>query len=543
VINCNYYAAEFVGALAASLMLTPIIRNIARRIGFVDRPDGRRKLQSKVIALGGGVAVLIALVATSIAVVGVAVASRVVPLGEQSTFLIGLLIALVLLAVVGLIDDSVGIRGRYKLAGQIAAALVLVAFGLDVPSLSVLHLHFDLGWFGILFTVLWLVGSINAINLLDGADGLASSVGCLLCLTVATLAGLNDHPGDSLVAVGLAGALLGFLRYNFAPASIYLGDTGSMCIGLVLGATSIHSHIKGSASPALFVPMCLLAIPIFDSAAALIRRKLTGRSLFIADRGHFHHLLLQRGHTVPRTVFIICGICLVTCLGALAGTYFRNEFVAVATMVFVLAALIYCRIFGHIEFGLITHRSFSVLPSLFERRGSKSQGPVVRAHHVQGSCKCDHAPGSCKWHRLWTALAEFAEDKELSRMELTVSIPAISELFNAVWTQPDHSVEEHHWKMEIPLFVDGRRAGHLAVNGHADKSAIKQYSQLVEFLEPLESQIKDVVQPVISARILPLQPVSGNSGGAGVEVADDAPLALATARSTRRSKRARQARA
>jgi len=532
MIHFNYYAAEFVGALVASLLLTPIVRNIARRIGLVDRPDGRRKLQSKVVALGGGVAVLIALVATSIAVVGVAVASGAIALDERSRFVIGLPVALVLLAAVGLIDDSVGIRGRYKLAGQIAAALVLVAFGLNVPSLSVFHLHFELGWFGIVFTVLWLVGCINAINLLDGADGLASSVGCLLCLTVATLAGLRDHLGDSLVAVGLAGALLGFLRYNFAPASIYLGDTGSMSIGLVLGATSIHSHIKGSASPALFVPICLLAIPIFDSCAALIRRKLTGRSLFATDRGHFHHLLLQQGHTVPQTVFIISGVCLVTCMGALAGTYFRNDFVAVATMAFVLTTLIYCRIFGHVEFSLITDRSFFILRTLIERRGLKSQEPAVRVYHVQGSCK---------WHRLWTALAEFAEDKGLSRMELTISMPAIGELFNAVSTLPDHSAEERHWKIEVPLLVDGRRVGQLVVKGHADTSAIQQFSQLFAFLEPLEEQIKDLVEADTPARIMQPQGVFWSSDGEGAPAAIDAPVTTAVAQSTRRSKRARQA--
>jgi UDP-GlcNAc:undecaprenyl-phosphate/decaprenyl-phosphate GlcNAc-1-phosphate transferase len=484
-----FYLAAFFGSLLASLVLTPLVRRLAKRAGFVDRPDGHRKLHSDAVALGGGIAVLLAVCATSIAVIGAAYAFAELPLDRR--FFVGLLMAVAILMAVGLIDDAIGMRGRYKLAGQIAACLVLMAVGLQVFRLSVFGLRVDLGLLAVPVTLVWLLGTINAINLLDGADGLASSIGVLLCITVGALAafGPGAHLDDSLLAVALAGALLGFLRYNFSPASIYLGDTGSMLIGLIVGAVAIHARIKSSTSVALAIPLCMLAIPVLDSCAALTRRKLTGRSLFAADRGHLHHTLLQRGCSVPQAVFVIVGLCSVTCLGALLSLYLQKDIVAIGTMIFVIVALMTCRVFGHVEFGLIVYHFSSGLrcwflrsglPRWLDRKSMNSNGIVQRAYHLYGSRD---------WNVLWAALSESAETLGLIRMEFRILLPSIHESFYAVWAKPNDAPEEERWSVNSPLFFGGRLAGNLMLIGHSHASAIQAIGAVADFLEPIEDQI------------------------------------------------------
>jgi UDP-GlcNAc:undecaprenyl-phosphate/decaprenyl-phosphate GlcNAc-1-phosphate transferase len=205
-----YLAAAFLGSLGTSLALTPLVRRLAKRTGFVDRPDGHRKLHVNAVTLGGGLTVQAAVLATVAVVLGAGVISDL--FSVDIPFLVGLFVASAFLIAVGIIDDSVGMRGRYKLACQVVACLILIAFGLQIRGISVLHVTLEFGWLAIPVTLIWLLGTINAINLLDGADGLATSVGAVLCLTIAALAMFGGHTADSLLAVAIGGALLGFLR-------------------------------------------------------------------------------------------------------------------------------------------------------------------------------------------------------------------------------------------------------------------------------------------------------------------------------------------
>ena len=485
VVYC--YLAAFFGSVAAGLLITPLIRSVALRKGFVDHPDGHRKIHTQAIALGGGLAVLAAFFLTSVVVIGGAIAVGAIPLTAiplDASFCIGLFIAVVLLTVVGVIDDSVGMRGRHKLVGQVFACLTLIAFGVRIDGISVFHMNIEFGLMAVPVTLGWLIGTINAINLLDGADGLVSSVGALLSLTVATLLALNGHLEGSLLAMALAGALLGFLRYNLPPASIYQGDTGSMLIGLVIGALAIHGSIKGSTSVAFAAPLCMMAIPVFDTFAALTRRKLTGQSLFGPDRGHFHHMLLHRGCTVPQMVLIIVGVCFVTCLGSLVSLYFRKDIVAIGTMVFVIGTLTACRIFGHVEFGLVIHRLMSGFRWRPDPRSGSSATFVQNAYHLYGSRN---------WNDLWAALSESADTFGLIRMEFRILLPSIHESFYAVWSKPNGAMDDEQWTTKSPLFLDGRLAGSLVLAGHSPQSAIQAISAVADFLEPIEDQIRHVV--------------------------------------------------
>jgi len=480
-----WYVIAFAGALGACAALTPFVRAIAKRREFIEEPDGYRKVHNTAPALGGGIAVLVAFLAVSAVVLSIALANQAVLPGELR-FFIGLLIACVAIAAVGLIDDSIGMRGRYKLLGQIAACLVLIVFGARIHAISVFGMHLHFGVFIIPFTLVWLLGSINAINLIDGVDGLASSVGFLLCLTVAVLAALTGNTVHGLIAFVMAGALLAFLRFNWAPASIYLGDTGSMLIGLVVGAIAIAGNVKGSMAVVFAVPVCMLAIPILDTGAALVRRKLTGRSLFTADRGHFHHLLLQRGWSQPKTVLFISAVCLVTCLGAVLSTVVRKDIVAVLTMVFVFAVLIGARLFGHVEFGLIIHRLLSLCRSLLGRyRKEEPSGSVGSTYRLHGSGK---------WVEVWSGLIEWIEEYDVSRMELVISIPTPHESFHAIWTKPNGNgaTTDQQWNIKVPLFANGHSVGSLSVAGHSRESVMSSIGEVTDSLSPIEGHIRQV---------------------------------------------------
>ena len=251
-------------ALAVSYLITPLVRSIAHMVGFVDRPDGRRKVQRKAVALGGGIACLIA---ASVAVLFFfSVEPRLITFADSPMEYWGLLVAIVIVVGIGVADDSRGVPGSYKLLAQVIAASALIGSGMVAAE----FFDYQVPALGVVFTLLWLIGTMNSFNLIDGVDGLAGSVGVVFSITFGSIAMLALHPSDAIIAFALAGALLGFLRYNMSkPSTIYLGDTGSMLIGLILGVLAIRCQLKRSAILASAVPLTVWAIPIFDSAAAV----------------------------------------------------------------------------------------------------------------------------------------------------------------------------------------------------------------------------------------------------------------------------------
>ena len=236
----------FLCALAASSVFTAMLCRYAPRLGLVDTPDARRKIHRRAVPLGGGLAIFGA-VAFSMGMV-LAIPNSLGQLFEDgalryaSYFAAGLVIV-----VLGLIDDRAGLRGRVKLLGQIIAALILICGGLVIHNLAVFHWSIQLGLLSVPFTLFWLVGAINALNLLDGIDGMATTVGLILVSAIAVLAGLTGSHDAQIIAIAFAGGLVGFLRHNFPPAKIFLGDAGSMLIGLVVGGLAIEASLKGPA--------------------------------------------------------------------------------------------------------------------------------------------------------------------------------------------------------------------------------------------------------------------------------------------------------
>ena len=307
----RYGPALAVGfALAALLayLLTPVVRRAVLRAKLVDRPGGRR-VNLRPIPRAGGLAVAASfLVVGGGAVVLQGLGIATVPLGTVGPDVPAILLGGALAAAIGFLDDVFQLRARWQLLGQIAVAVLAVALGVSVGFINNPvgggPIRFP-EWFAVGFTVFWIVGMINSINFIDGLDGLSSGIGVIAALTLAFfgLTGTLPLPFVALLGCVLAGALVGFLRWNFHPATIFAGTSGTMFLGYTLALLSIAGTAK--------VPLALLVlgVPILDTFWIIVRRLATGRAPFSPDRGHIHHRLLDLGLSHTQTVVLIYVLC------------------------------------------------------------------------------------------------------------------------------------------------------------------------------------------------------------------------------------------
>ncbi|OHB66379.1 MAG: hypothetical protein A2V70_18960 [Planctomycetes bacterium RBG_13_63_9] len=356
----------FAVAFGASLLLTAVVRAVARRWGIVDRPDGKRKLHALPVPLWGGVAVYLAVVLGLVVAGHGPFAAAAAPTGLYTV----LIITAGIVCVFGAIDDSWALGGRVKLVLQTCSVLPIVALGYYVDRIVAFGYPIELGWLGVPLTVAWLVGCINALNLLDGMDGLTSTVGLLTAAMLAIIATNMGNGHVAVIAIVLAGALAGFLIYNLPPASIFLGDSGSMVIGLVLGVLGIQGAMKTSTTLAITVPAVIMSLPMFDMVLALVRRRLTGKPFDTADRQHVHHRLLDRGLTQWQTLCIIGALCLTTGAAATAATIFRTDALAWITALGLLVLAIRMRVFGDHELALVKRAAAHGLARVSQRLGA-----------------------------------------------------------------------------------------------------------------------------------------------------------------------------
>ncbi len=336
-------------AISASYSLTAIAKIIARRTGMLDHPDGRRKAQSAPVPLLGGVAVYLSLAVTVVVAAKAYHWKWLHADAEQGHFVSMLLVSAGLFCALGLWDDRVSLRPRTKLLFQVLACLPFVIWGRSVESLHVFDARIGMGLLGSLFTVFWLVSCSNVINLVDGLDGLAGTIGLIVCAAVAGLCDMQGLFGPLALSLVFAGALFGFLLHNWPPASIYLGDSGSLTIGFVIGALAIESSMKKATGFALAIPLVLVSVPVFDTCMAILRRKLNGRGIGEADRGHIHHYLQDRGLSRAQSLIVISALCVAMAVVTLVSAYFQNDRLALGLCLALLALLIVGRIFGYDE--------------------------------------------------------------------------------------------------------------------------------------------------------------------------------------------------
>jgi UDP-GlcNAc:undecaprenyl-phosphate GlcNAc-1-phosphate transferase len=283
----------FALAVAITWALTPVAADIARRLGAVDEPAAR-KIHTVATPRMGGIAIYFGVIVPSLLFITADGAGRSILVGAS------------LITLVGVLDDVRGTSPLLKLVLQFVVAAIPVFYGLRVETLSIPGVGIlDMGWVGIPFSLLWVVAIMNIVNFIDGMDGLAAGICAISAVTFAVIAVSLGRVEIGILAAAVAGATGGFLVHNFYPASIFMGDSGSLLLGFLLGTISLQGFLKGVAAVALVIPLLVLSIPILDTGFAILRRVKNRRPIMTADRGHIHHRFANLGYSQRQTVVII----------------------------------------------------------------------------------------------------------------------------------------------------------------------------------------------------------------------------------------------
>jgi UDP-GlcNAc:undecaprenyl-phosphate GlcNAc-1-phosphate transferase len=307
------FAFAFVTAVVTSLLVTPRVRRIAVQAGVIDSVDERR-MHAEPKPRAGGLAIYLAFAFALFVSIGLAlkISPTLFHRADDIHDVLGLLFGGTMIVIVGLWDDVIGMRPRDKFLAQLVVAVVSMSYGFIITGfeLPVAHIYVSVPlWVGLPLTALWYLGMMNAINFLDGLDGLLAGVTAISGLFLFAIAVGHGHLVPALALCAIVGGSLGFLPYNFNPAKIILGDTGSLFIGYVFATVSIIVTAKVAVTVSLLVPLLALAFPIVDTGLAILRRLRAGKSIATADRNHLHHLLVFRfGLNVRQAVLLIYGV-------------------------------------------------------------------------------------------------------------------------------------------------------------------------------------------------------------------------------------------
>ena len=401
-------------ALVLCLILTPICRDIFLKLKLVDMPDNDRKLHSRPIPRIGGIPIALSYVGALGLMLAFAPQHAAIAV-QHRELLYSLLPAAGLVFFTGLIDDLFGLKPWQKLIGQLLGATWAVSAGarihlLDGQPYSV--------WLTVPLSLLWLVGCTNAFNLIDGLDGLASGIGLFATLTTLLAALLQGNWGLAMATVPLLGCLLGFLRYNFNPASVFLGDSGSLSIGFVLGCFAVIWSQKSATLLGMLAPAMALALPLLDVGLSIGRRFLRNQPIFQPDRGHIHHRLLALGFE-PRgaaiVLYIACGIAAILSLLQSSLSYHLGGLIIVLFCAFAWLGI---KRLGYIEFSTARRvlSSGGVLRLV--------QHEIYLSHFREALLKA-HTQKEC-----WTVVRNTCKDLHFAGVELTLQGENFEEVFD-----------------------------------------------------------------------------------------------------------------
>ncbi len=310
-------AIAFLLAFIVTFMATPYTIKIAHKVGAVDIPKDQRRMHKKAMPKFGGPAVILGFLVSVIYLLIVMSMENTINLfgiEQYGMKLLGMLLGIIIIGVTCIIDDIKTIRPIIKLTGQVLAAIVVVLFGVRIDEIQLPFIQNPQVQevFSIIITIIWIVGVTNAINLIDGLDGLSSGISVISALSLLIIFVLNDSPTVAILLItALAGALVGFLPFNFSPAKTFIGDTGSNFLGFSLSIISILGVAKTYTVAVIVLPLIVLGLPLFDTFWAIIRRLIKGKSIkaiFKADKGHLHHRIVAKGFSQKQAVLILYGI-------------------------------------------------------------------------------------------------------------------------------------------------------------------------------------------------------------------------------------------
>jgi UDP-GlcNAc:undecaprenyl-phosphate GlcNAc-1-phosphate transferase len=350
MIISNVYLTIFAFGMMGCVLATPLVTWVATCVGAIDRPDHFRRIHQGAIPRLGGLALAIGVAATTILThLDPSLALRAAGSSSLDDHWCLLIAGLVILFV-GFVDDTRSLGPRMKLLGQALAVLTLYLGGIRIRSIELLSLNIDLGFPAarfdllgfpvvlalpsLLVTMFWFLGCMNIWNLIDGMDGLASGVGLLVSATLTLVAIHNENFGAAVLSVALAGSLAGFLLYNWHPACIFLGDSGSMLIGLLIGVIGVQGSMEGPSAISILFPILAMGLPISDTAMAIFRRWVRNLPLSAADRRHVHHLLMGLGLNPRQAALMLYCFSGFLCGAVMLGVALRNEYLTLVLGIF-----------------------------------------------------------------------------------------------------------------------------------------------------------------------------------------------------------------
>ncbi|MBX5496455.1 MAG: undecaprenyl/decaprenyl-phosphate alpha-N-acetylglucosaminyl 1-phosphate transferase [Bryobacteraceae bacterium] len=408
-----------------SLVLTPIVRDAFLRRNIVDRPDHFRKVHKRAIPRVGGIAIAVAYSASFLI-------APLIPLPwdvlQNSLSRVALLcMAAGLVFFTGLLDDLVGLKPWQKLLEQLIAAGMAFCAGVQIHLFPGEAID---AYLSLPISIIWIIGTTNAFNLIDGLDGLAAGVGFFATVTVLVAALISNNSELALVTVPLAGALLGFLRYNFNPASVFLGDCGSLLIGFLLGCYGVLWSHKSATLLGMTAPLMAVAIPLLDVLLSITRRFLRGQPIFAADRGHIHHRLLDRGLKPRTAALLIYAASGLAAAFSLLQNVAYHQFGGLIVILFCAAAWIGIQHLGYVEFGMARQM---FMKGNFRR--------IIDAHTRLQGLEAGLAQAATH-EELWSQLRQGAQMFGFRGVRL--------KLHNGVWEEVDESAGPL-WQVRVPL--------------------------------------------------------------------------------------------
>ncbi len=399
--------ATLVLAMLVTAALTPLVRRAALALGAVDDPTARR-VHSRRIPRMGGIAIVIGFFVPLVVLFALSTDLARIFFGAPR-IVGGLIVGSLLVAGLGLLDDIVGLGAKRKLVVQVIAACAAYVGGLRIEAVALPFMgEVQIGWLSLPATVLWITGVVNALNLIDGLDGLAAGIAFFACMTNFVVAFLTHNLLICLLSATLAGAILGFLIHNFNPATIFMGDSGSMFLGYMLATTSLMGAAsqKSPTLIAILVPLLALGLPIMDMLFAMVRRFLERRPIFSPDRGHIHHRLLDIGLTHRRAVFVLYGVSLAFTVVALAVHLGRSWQIGMALLVLTLSIVGVIRFVGGLDATVLRQHRKTIDPVA---EGLRRVVPRALSRIVS-------APSLEDIYRL---LSQLAEEAKLLAIEVT----------------------------------------------------------------------------------------------------------------------------
>lgn len=362
----NIYIQLLLAVLCAAVIAfasTPIIRVLAYKLGAVDIPKDARRMHNKPMPLLGGLAIFVAFSLTSLIFF------------LYNSQLLTIWFGGLVIIICGILDDIFSLNPFVKLGGQILAALIVISQGIVIEHINVFGTYIQFGWFSIPITLIWIVGLTNAINLIDGLDGLACGVSAICSVSLLVVSILHADTSIMMITAILAGSCIGFLPFNSNPAKIFMGDTGSMFLGYTLSVVSVVGVFKFTAVISFAIPLIIFGLPLVDTILAILRRVLHGKSPFSADRGHLHHKLIDMGLNQKQSVTILYAICSI--LGILAIMLSEDK---IGSSVIILCVAVVIGIINYIFFNSKKTRDYTGLANGCDKTGpdapTRSDAPV-----------------------------------------------------------------------------------------------------------------------------------------------------------------------